>query len=551
MGQKTDHPVHWTAFVGSHPFQTLNPLAAFLETGPVPPAEISLFCDPGEVDQGDRIIAHLQSLFKADQKPNIQKIEYDKSSPEKVAQTLQAYLTGHQKGKRKVLLDLSAAPFPYIPALLAQLAPEQSPVVFVYLQDMQDGFKNQPLVLLPRSGYRLFVLDKGVPREMEKKAPASHPVSSEKRSKEWRLSPDELILLPNALTDLGYNRNLGLQLPLLRHLPLGRFHFEEDGVSITHFIQESAYRSHLKAIWNSLSTKAREQIPDYSQLVSSFYSAGIFKPAGLDEFSKLIAKIAAHPLDQGGDVYHLALDTNLLRDRFFSVYLGKLSFPPNVDFVLCETVRSELLNRLKKIDRTFLEELAALGRDMVGDLFFNQNQLDDRLRYIGLLEFNRMKGATGCREQDSKAAGNSAMNDRYILEAYSSFVRVGCKVLFLSRDQETIRMMRGEEGVIPVLLEHEERPGEKFKIAWDVFRIWLYLLAVVFGRLEWVVGGTPIAVIDGVWAGKHVEEWEEDRARVKLLTPKSEQDREDFDALLGTLNKDAHRLRMIKETGCL
>lgn len=551
MGQKTDHPVHWTAFVGAHPFQTLNPLAAFLETGPVPPAEISLFCDPGEVDLCDRIIAHLQSFFKAGQSPVIQKIEYDKNSPEKIAQTLQAFLTDHQKNKGKVLLDLSAAPFPYIPALLAQMTFESPQVLFIYLQIRQNGFQYQPLVLLPRSGYRLFVLDKGAPREMEKKAPASHPVSTEKRSKEWRLSPDELILLPNALVDLGYDRNVVLQLPLLRHLPVCRFHFEEYGVSITHFIQESAYRNHLKGILNSFSTKAREQIPDYNQLVSSFYSAGIFKPAGLDEFSKLIAKIATHPLDQGGDVYHLALDTNLLRDRFFSVYLGRLSLPPNVDFVLCETVRSELLNRLKKIDRTFLEELAALGRDMVGDLFFNQNQLDDRLRYIGLLEFNRMKGATGCREQDSKAAGNSAMNDRYILEAYSSFVRVGCKVLFLSRDQETIRMMRGEEGVIPVLLEHEERPGEKFKIAWDVFRIWIYLLAVVFGRLEWVVGGTPIAVIDGVWAGKHVEEWEEDRARVKLLTPKSEQDREDFDALLWTLNNDAHRLRMIKETGCL
>jgi hypothetical protein len=537
--QKEKH-LHWITFSGASSHESLNALWLCLRTGKMQLKTLSAIQDQEDGrGENDLKVSELRSLLKMHgQDAPLRIVGCDFGDPSRFVQIFSELLESGRKQGGRIIVDLSPRLLSYIPALAAQVAGEKSEATLLYLHCTESSMREAPLALIPRSALQLFCLEGG--KAQTWKLPERDPVlaGADSTRHTWHLRSQEVILLVNALLDLGYDRNLSIRLPLLKGLPLCRLHFKKEGVSITDFIQRKEYNKRVHQLPKSLSVRARRQIPDYNQLIQLFYAAGALQPSGLTGLIEEMRAMASRPLDKGGDVYHIALDTNLLRDRFFSTCLGGLCFPPNVDFVLCETVRSELMNRQEKINDAFLDDMAPLDRDLAAELFFNQNQLEDRLRYIGLLEFNRMKAATGCHEQDAGSANSSSRNDRYILDAYSSFVGVGCKVIFVSRDQETVRMMRGEEGVVSFLLEQKEFPEEGFVVGWKALMSLLYLWAVAYGRLEWVVGGAPVAAVDGVWAGKSVTQWEEDCARVEVIRPRNQQDMEDYRRLADGIEQD-------------
>lgn len=539
MNQHENRPVHWVTFAGRHLFETVNPLWAYLEMDAGQLEKVSVLCDTNDSEINGQILDGLTNLLDLiGKRLSVEKIDIP-DDPASSVKYIAKLLAGYLEAQERVAIDVSAVSSSHTSAFLGQMAMRHNNLQLLSLHHIHSSYGKSPLALTPSCTYSLFSLEDCETRLIGKGSPGEVPASLRGVHKKWLFSPQELVILLNGFLELGFDRNLLIRLPLVGDLNLCRVGFRKDGVDIKGFVQEAEYRKRVNNLKKSLTPHARQQLANYDQMVHLFYAAGILKPSGLSELMNQLEEVASHPLDLGGDVYHLALDTNLLRDRFYTNYLSRLSLSPNTDFVLCETVRSELLNRLDKINQKFLDEMAPLGQDLVRALFRNQNQLEDRLRYIGLLEFNRMKAATGCREQDSEFGHSSARNDRYILDAYSRFVGVGCKVLFLSRDQETIRMMRGEEGVLTLLLEHRDRPQKDFGVSWQSFLEWLYLLSVTYGRMEWVIGNAAVAVVDGVWAGKSVTEWEEDRARVQLVAPQNDQDRQDYEILARCLSRSS------------
>lgn len=290
-------------------------------------------------------------------------------------------------------------------------------------------------------------------------------------------------------------------------------------------------------------------MPSYNDIQQSLYQAGILKPSGLKQLEDIISVLRDQSVIRGGDVYYIALDTNLLRDRFFSVYLKKIPSHPNLDYILCETVRDELKNRRDKLNRNFLQTINHLKHNILTGCFLNQNCLEDRMRYIGFLEYNNMRAATSCEEIDAQSRRSGRLNDEIILEAYSSFVDIGRKVIFISRDNEAVRMMTGAGNVIPILLEHDPVIQTDFLAAWDQFFDLLYLLSILYGKLNLIVGGVETGALYGVWKGKDVQEWEQDRSLLEIFRPGNEDKDEmkDYQFIISTLKDNLSILKRIQE----
>ncbi|KPA10620.1 hypothetical protein MHK_009174 [Candidatus Magnetomorum sp. HK-1] len=358
--------------------------------------------------------------------------------------------------------------------------------------------------------------------------------------REYILNSSEIMLVFNALTKLGLEKNLKIQIPMMNDMTVFSFNLNPESVKIKHFIDINDYSKFYYSLSKQLKGREQKEIPDYHMVSSVLYQAGLLKPGGIDKLDSLIDSIRCSDILRGGDVYYIALDTNLLRDRFYSVYLSKIPFHQNLDFVLCDTVREELKNRHDKIKKQKFKDMRPIPYELLDTCFFNQNSLEDRLRYIGFLEYNEMRSKTSCEEIEAKAKKNGMLNDREIINAYSEFVDVGKKIIFISRDNEIVRMMTGEDNVIPIILEHKPSRRKNFSIQWEQFFDLLYTLGVLFGKLHIVTGKTKVADIYGVWKGKDVKEWETGRFKVCLQKPdsKMKEDFEDYQFIIKDMNKN-------------
>lgn len=537
---------HWVTFSDSQSIEELNALWFYLSAGGGGLKTVSLLqhSNAAGVEEAQTLKRIERFLRVYQSTAAIQIVRSDFNNPSAFAEAFTSLLAHNDKPGERTIIDVSGCLPSFIPVIAAQIVRDRSDVSILFLHQTESAFCATPFPLAPRPCLQLFELRDGSTKPLRLPETSQSTMARADIRQPWFIESNRLMLLVNTLCSLGYDRNIEIRLPLLKDLTLCRLHFGKEKVTCSRFIQEKEYQNRLHQVLRPLSPQAKKQIPAYTEIVQLFYAAGAMKPSGLDRLHEEFQRIGTRPLDQGGDVYHIALDTNLLWDRFFSNCLKDLSLPPNIDFVLCETVRSELMNRQDKIDKALIDGLAPLGRDLMNELFFNQNQIDDRLRYIGLQEYNRMRAETGCREEDARSTLSSAQNDRYILDAYSGFVEVGCKVLFISRDQETVRMMRGEEGVLSFLLKRRESLEEASSLEWKVLTTWLYLLSVAFGRLEWFVGDTLVARVDGVWMGKTVTQWEEDYVRLKLVQPKSDQDMDDYLNLKKSIHQGQESLRV-------
>ncbi len=368
--------------------------------------------------------------------------------------------------------------------------------------------------------------------------------------KRFILQKPEAMLFFNALTDLGYDRNLGVSVPLLGGTTIFKAHAAGRTVTISDFIDQRAYRQAADALTRRMRDPGRREVPDYGALRQLFYAAGILAPAGVERLAEILADLRSRDVTRGGDVYFLAPDTNLVRDRFYSVWLSRQPPHQNLDFLLCDTVRDELRNRRDKFKKNDLKGLKPLSMGLLEECFLNQNCLEDRMRYVGFLEYNRMRAATSCEEIDAPSSKRSGLeNDRFIQAAYSGFVGVGRKVVFLSRDNEAVQAMSGEDNVIPVLLEHPPFYMTDFAARWGRFLDFLYLLGVLFGRIDLSVGGMKTASLYGVWRGKDAEEWETDRLRLDLVRPDGgdREEQREFAFISDRMAKNLAVLRKLKD----
>lgn len=239
-----------------------------------------------------------------------------------------------------------------------------------------------------------------------------------------------------------------------------------------------------------------------------------------------------------------------MRDRFYSVYLKNMPASPKLDYILCETVRDEMKNRCDKLNQNMLNKMFPLNYNLLKECFLNQNCMEDRKRYLGFREYNYMRIATSCEEIDSPSHKTSMANDQSILKAYSDFVDIGRKVVFLSKDNEAVRMMAGEDNVIPIVLEDRMLHSLNFNVKWNLFFDLLYLLGILFGKLDIMVGGVPTGAVYTVWKTKDVHEWENERVLLKIYKPgnNEQEDLADYQFTVKKLRQNINILKNLEKT---
>ncbi len=230
-----------------------------------------------------------------------------------------------------------------------------------------------------------------------------------------------------------------------------------------------------------------------------------------------ISNASIQSVIRGGDVFYIAFDTNILRDRIYTNYLRQYSDAPNIDFILSETVRSELTNRKGKINKGMTNKLTEIF-GYSGKNFLNQNVLADRLRYIGFLEFNRIRHETDCDQlKPSKVISDK---DEEIINTYAEFAVAGHsrKILLLSRDNEFIRMSPSLPDVIPIIIESRfpVKISKPINCTYNELYSFIYHQSVLYGHIDIHLKGHNIYQCAGVWPQKNVKQWENDYIKISV-----------------------------------
>ena len=339
--------------------------------------------------------------------------------------------------------------------------------------------------------------------------------------KDYIVPFDYLSIFFNPLLKAGLTVTFTVEAPVINDLSLCDFSLTNDGPEINSIVEARTYREHTEKLPSkTYKGYILDEIPDYGHFKDAFFISGVLNPVGLDVLLGFIKDAAKQSVVKGGDVFYIAFDTNVLRDRIYTLYLREYCDAPNVDFILSETVRSELTNREGKIRKKRADELSQIFGPAAYN-FNNQNVLADRLRYFGFLEYNRLRHETDC-DQLEQPAGDAVSKDEAIIRAYAEFAQESPhrKVLLVSRDNEFIRMSSSLPDVIPVILESRfpEKLPEYLACSYNKLFSFIYYLSVVYGRINLTVKNHNLYEINGVWPQKNVNQWENDYIKVSANT---------------------------------
>ncbi|MCS6919601.1 MAG: hypothetical protein NZM28_07510, partial [Fimbriimonadales bacterium] len=279
------------------------------------------------------------------------------------------------------------------------------------------------------------------------------------------------------------------------------------------------------------------ELPDYNRLRDAFRQAGVAEPTNLHEIRQLLRQARESNPARGGDVYYFAFDNNALRNRLYSLYLKpQQRRDPSYNLLLCEFVRQELEPRDGKIMYEFLQAFnAACSQLGINSIFQNQNRLSDRLRLLGIAEWNRARESGDAEVVD---APDQKDPDGRIIESYARFAaQAGRKVVVFSSDNEFIVRCSGRTNLIGQLVEYSASLEREYAVRWECVGRLLYQLAVLYGRIDLESDGLQVRIY-GVWNGKGANHW--DAEQVKLtFTPSQTAQEQAIERNLSILNQIA------------
>lgn len=364
------------------------------------------------------------------------------------------------------------------------------------------------------------------------------------------IAESQMMVLLNQLGDAAVVRA-----PLLNGTPLFRLNLSRRQAGVEQIIISSEYalaldnaRSQMEtaaAMQNplnpdSLAEDLKRELPDYNRLRDAFRQAGVVQPSNLDEIHTRLRQARESNPARGGDIYYFAFDNNALRNRLYSLYLKpKQRHDPRYNLLLAEFVRKELEPCKGKIQNDFLQTFnTAYQRLGVEAIFQNQNRLIDRLRMLGIAEWNRVLESGDAEKVDAPDQKDA---DGRIIEAYARFAaHAGRKVVVFSSDNEFIVRCSGRTNLTGLLVEYPSALDTSYAVEWESVGRLLYQTAVIYGRIDVETDGVRVLVY-GVWNGKSSNHW--DAEQVKLTFTPSQTPQEQTIArnleILSQLNRDA------------
>lgn len=341
------------------------------------------------------------------------------------------------------------------------------------------------------------------------------------------IAESQMTVLLNQLGDAAVVRA-----PLLGDTPLCRLSLSGRQVGVEQIIASREYATALSEAYaqienaaamqnaldpDTLADDLKRELPNYNRLRDVFRQAGVVEPSNLSEIRSRLQEAQQSNPARGGDVYYFAFDNNILRNRLYSLYLKpQQRHAPRYNLLLSQFVRKELEMRAGKIQYDFLHTFnAAYPQVGICAIFQNQNRLNDRLRLLGIAEWNRIRESG---DAEVVNAPNKTDADGRIIEAYARFAeKAGRKVVVFSADNEFILRCSGRTNLIGQLVDYPPVLEQSYAVTWESVGRLLYQLAVVYGRIDVEADGVWVRLY-GVWRGKKASHWEAEQIKL-TFTP--------------------------------
>ena len=266
----------------------------------------------------------------------------------------------------------------------------------------------------------------------------------------------------------------------------------------------------------------RREVPDYGHVQDLLLQAGVVEYPNFKHFLAELQRLCQRDFHRGDRPVFLGLDTNLLRDRFYSAHFDILEEIPHnkIGFGVSPYVKDELT-----FDRKYKKRASRALREIASDRtfaeavekFVNQNCLEDRLRRLGWVEFLKVKRIHWIEllpELDERELESPDLN---IIKTYKfAAAERNLDILLLSRDDAFIGHAQGIPGISTFQVERPNLRATAYAVPrWRNLCQLIYLSAVVFGAIR-LHAKRDAFLIQGIWTGKGTTEWNRERV---LISP--------------------------------
>ncbi|HQU73028.1 MAG TPA: hypothetical protein PLG66_12070 [Calditrichia bacterium] len=257
------------------------------------------------------------------------------------------------------------------------------------------------------------------------------------------------------------------------------------------------------------------ETPPFDVIKETLIQSGILEYPNLSQFLKELHHFTRQGFQQSRRPLCLALDTNLLRDRFYTTQQGWISHLPQnqVGFVVSPHIKMELnFTKTKYREKHlsyFRKQMAAKAFQKYISRFNNQNCLEDRRRRLGFLEFEKMRQKQWLIElptlDEDELQGSGDNN--IILNYRQAVEEQQIDILLLSRDSDFIAQAEGIAGIHPFRLQTPANPVSQIDIGnWEQLSQFLYCLTITYGMIAILQDKTLIHLM-GIWSGKLPGDW--------------------------------------------
>jgi len=247
-------------------------------------------------------------------------------------------------------------------------------------------------------------------------------------------------------------------------------------------------------------------LPDAETYVRALVAAGVVDIENIDEVETFFHRYGYPDLDAGHKPIVLGIDTNLMAWRMSDVlgldpttYSNSAGRSPVNGFALATGVYDELNWHYNHYETRSLED--AFGPEFAR--LDNQPAGANREGLLGLYEYRQL------RDHHYADTIESEKGDESIIEAYVEYNANNRKrVILLSNDYGFVEQARDTD----ILAQHISFPVDtprRVTVTWDELHDLLYILAVLFGVLEF-----PKVTVYGVWNGKSGDDWKRCRLDV-------------------------------------
>ncbi|SNR56848.1 hypothetical protein [Halorubrum vacuolatum] len=249
-------------------------------------------------------------------------------------------------------------------------------------------------------------------------------------------------------------------------------------------------------------------VPEVSAFRNAVIASGILDFANRNEIKAFLDRYGDPDLMAGHAPVFAGFDTNLMPwrvDRVLGLHDPDSGLGYVNGFVLATGVRDELDWDYKCHNTDPFTD--AFGQPF--EEYWNQPLGSARIGRLGLLTYRRI------RDIEQAVEVQSEEGDEAIIDAYDDYDQnQRSEIILFSNDRNFVERARAHR----MLGQHVEFPSafpHTATASWRELELLLYHLAVVFGVID-----VPSITIHGVWRGKDELDWQHERVKLDVRSPK-------------------------------